>query len=334
MTDYLVGLFRDAGFPQGRHPRVSAGRDRFAGRALQGDGSGGKPILLMAHMDVVTADPKDWTARPVHADRGERLLLRPRHQRREGRRGDVVTSTFLRLKAEGFVPTRDLVIVFTGDEETEMATTQDLVDQPPRPDRRRVRAQRRRRRRHARRKRHAAHLQHADRGEDLRRLRADRAQPGRPQLAAAPRQRDLRARRRAEERAGVSLPDHVERHHAGGVQGGRGKSRRAKLGEAMRAFAKNPQRHRGRRSADRDSVPVGRIRTTCVATMLRGGHAKNALPQSATANINCRIFPGVADRPGAQDAAGPGRQERGSHHARTIRPPVTLRRCVRTSWPP
>ena len=35
-------------------------------------------------------------------------------------------------------------------------------------------------------------------------------------------------------------------------------------------------------------------RTTCVATMLRGGHAQNALPQSATANVNCRIFPGVA----------------------------------------
>src|SRR5207344_1064755 len=39
---------------------------------------------------------------------------------------------------------------------------------------------------------------------------------------------------------------------------------------------------------------VGKTRTTCVATLLRGGHAENALPQSATATINCRIFPGVA----------------------------------------
>jgi acetylornithine deacetylase/succinyl-diaminopimelate desuccinylase-like protein len=39
---------------------------------------------------------------------------------------------------------------------------------------------------------------------------------------------------------------------------------------------------------------VGITRTTCVATMLRGGHAENALPQSATATVNCRIFPGVA----------------------------------------
>ena len=36
MTDYLVGLFRDAGFPQRRHPRAPARRDQFAGGALQG----------------------------------------------------------------------------------------------------------------------------------------------------------------------------------------------------------------------------------------------------------------------------------------------------------
>jgi acetylornithine deacetylase/succinyl-diaminopimelate desuccinylase-like protein len=35
------------------------------------------------------------------------------------------------------------------------------------------------------------------------------------------------------------------------------------------------------------------MRTTCVATMLSGGHAHNALPQRADANVNCRIFPGV-----------------------------------------
>jgi acetylornithine deacetylase/succinyl-diaminopimelate desuccinylase-like protein len=38
---------------------------------------------------------------------------------------------------------------------------------------------------------------------------------------------------------------------------------------------------------------IGQIGTTCVATQLSGGHAPNALPQRATANINCRIFPGV-----------------------------------------
>ena len=39
---------------------------------------------------------------------------------------------------------------------------------------------------------------------------------------------------------------------------------------------------------------IGKTRTTCVATMLRGGHASNALPQTATATVSCRIFPGTS----------------------------------------
>ena len=53
---------------------------------------------------------------------------------------------------------------------------------------------------------------------------------------------------------------------------------------------------------------MGKTRTTCVATLLRGGHADNALPQSATATINCRVFPGVAIdtvRKALQDPVGP-----------------------------
>ena len=36
------------------------------------------------------------------------------------------------------------------------------------------------------------------------------------------------------------------------------------------------------------------MRTTCIPTLLAGGHAENALPQTATVNVNCRIFPGVS----------------------------------------
>ncbi|MGI9285990.1 MAG: M20/M25/M40 family metallo-hydrolase, partial [Pseudomonadales bacterium] len=49
-------------------------------------------------------------------------------------------------------------------------------------------------------------------------------------------------------------------------------------------------------AADRLAVEpsyVGTTRTTCVVTMLQAGHAENALPQSATATVNCRVFPGV-----------------------------------------
>jgi acetylornithine deacetylase/succinyl-diaminopimelate desuccinylase-like protein len=65
------------------------------------------------------------------------------------------------------------------------------------------------------------------------------------------------------------------------------------LGETMQGFAAHPENKRySDRLADEPSY-VGATRTTCVVTMLRGGHAENALPQSATATVNCRIFPGV-----------------------------------------
>jgi len=62
----------------------------------------------------------------------------------------------------------------------------------------------------------------------------------------------------------------------------------------MKQFAANPE--------DKDALAILRqhpehnsvTRTTCIATMLSAGHAENALPQSATATVNCRIFPGVA----------------------------------------
>jgi acetylornithine deacetylase/succinyl-diaminopimelate desuccinylase-like protein len=67
-----------------------------------------------------------------------------------------------------------------------------------------------------------------------------------------------------------------------------------KLGQAMRDFANNPHDASAVAELSADPSQVGKTRTTCVATMLRGGHADNALPQSATATINCRVFPGVA----------------------------------------
>src|SRR5262249_18631200 len=57
-------------------------------------------------------------------------------------------------------------------------------------------------------------------------------------------------------------------------------------------FAANPADAEAIAVLRANSSQVGRIGTTCVATMINGGHAQNALPQRASANINCRIFPG------------------------------------------
>jgi len=64
-------------------------------------------------------------------------------------------------------------------------------------------------------------------------------------------------------------------------------------GAAMAAVAHNPEDAVALAVVDRDPNLHAMLRTTCVATMLSAGHATNALPQRARANINCRIFPGV-----------------------------------------
>ena len=60
----------------------------------------------------------------------------------------------------------------------------------------------------------------------------------------------------------------------------------------MRAFAANPGDADAVRTLRANPTYVGKVSTTCVPTQVNAGHARNALPQRATANINCRIFPG------------------------------------------
>jgi acetylornithine deacetylase/succinyl-diaminopimelate desuccinylase-like protein len=66
------------------------------------------------------------------------------------------------------------------------------------------------------------------------------------------------------------------------------------LGDAMLAFSNNPEDERAAAILAQHPSQVGITRTTCVATMLDAGHAENALPQTAKANVNCRLFPGVS----------------------------------------
>jgi acetylornithine deacetylase/succinyl-diaminopimelate desuccinylase-like protein len=71
-----------------------------------------------------------------------------------------------------------------------------------------------------------------------------------------------------------------------------GAARDDELGRAMVALAHNPNDQVAEAVVSKDRSYHSMLRTTCVATLLSGGHANNALPQRATANVNCRIFPG------------------------------------------
>ena len=119
MADYLADVFRKAGFagenikvlPYGKTAALMA-RLPAAGKATA------RPILLIAHMDVVDALESDWTKPPCKliADDGY-FYGRGTNDNKGGAVALVIT--LLRLHKEGFKPNRDLVLFFTGDEETD-----------------------------------------------------------------------------------------------------------------------------------------------------------------------------------------------------------------------
>ena len=71
-----------------------------------------------------------------------------------------------------------------------------------------------------------------------------------------------------------------------------GKARGDAVGQAMMALAANPADKQAEAVVNTDKMLHSMLRTTCVATLIDGGHALNALPQKVTANVNCRMFPG------------------------------------------
>ncbi len=71
-----------------------------------------------------------------------------------------------------------------------------------------------------------------------------------------------------------------------------GASRNDDVGRAMVALSLQPEDKAAEALVSTDRIYHSMLRTTCVATLLEGGHANNALPQRAAANVNCRIFPG------------------------------------------
>lgn len=294
---YLAERFREGGFPEEDiHvlPLTLPDGEETASLIVRyrGDGSSGeRPILLLAHMDIVDALPEDWERDPF------RLVEEDGYFFGRGTLDDkfgvtTLTSTFLRLKEEGFVPTRDLILALTGDEETGMLTTRGLVtthreltdaefalnadggggvlneDGSPRSFL--VQASE---------KTYATfELTVTNPGGHSSTPRTDNAIY---ELAAA-------LKRLEAHRFPVRVNDATRRYFeaTSKIAGG-------EVGEAMARLAADPDDERAAEVLWHEPEQVGITRTTCVATMLRAGHAENALPQTATATVNCRIFPGV-----------------------------------------
>jgi acetylornithine deacetylase/succinyl-diaminopimelate desuccinylase-like protein len=294
-SNALAKRLLDAGFPaadvQVIGPAGSKNYNlvaRFRGTGTQ------KPVLLLAHIDVVEAKREDWSVDPFTLlERDGFFYGRGTLDVKDG--AAILVATLARLKQEGYRPNRDLILALTTGEEGGsdyngvewlLANHRDLIE--------------------------AAYVINMDAGDPVI-LNGKRA---------------FRSVQAAEK---VYVTFKLEVHNPGGHSSLPTKDNAiyrlaaalgrlsaydfpAQLNDITKAsFAKWSQMQQGqvatdmaaaartppdtaaiRRLSDASPLYNAQFRTTCVATELAGGHAENALPQSASATVNCRMLPGTA----------------------------------------
>lgn len=288
-AQYLAGKLESAGFAKSDIEIIPVARTAALVVHYRGSDRKLKPILISGHMDVVAANPADWQRDPFTLVE-ENGYLYGRGVADMKTNDITLIETFLRFKREGFAPKREMILVFSGDEETEMASTREL----------------------AKRYHDAQFLLNADAGGgtfdaslkpvDFEIQAAEKSyadftltvtSPGGHSSEPNPKQNAIyRLAKALDKIAAYQFPvQHSEITLASLKATGEHTS--GPLADAMRQFAAHPDDASAAQVISADPAYVGQIRTTCVATMLDGGHALNALPQRAQANINCRIFPGV-----------------------------------------
>ena len=248
-----------------------------------------RPILVMAHMDVVPARREDWSVDPFTLlERAGWFYGRGTSDNKTG--VTSIVANLVRLKREGWRPRRDLIALVTGDEETTQASLQWLLAE--------------------RRSLVDAELAfNADAGNLM-------IRHGRPVLFAVQASEKVYADYRFEitDRGGhssLARPDNPIYTLAAALQRVATYRFPVNVTEVARQFferaasVETGQLAADMRAVARPSPDVAaverlsvlpfynaRLRTTCVATQVEAGHAPNALPQMARANINCRILPG------------------------------------------
>ena len=289
LAAYLADQLKAGGFAASDVEIIPVGETAALVARYRGTGQG-KPILLSGHMDVVAANRKDWTRDPFTLiEENGYLYGRGSADMKTG--VVVLVQTLIRLKREGFKPRHDLILLLSGDEETAMATTREL----------------------AKRYHDAEFLLNADAGggtldtasgkpvlyqiqaaeKTYADFRIALTSPGGHSSEPGPDNAIYRLARVIDRIAAYQFPPQSNDITRASLRA-LGARTPGALGAAMTRFATHPDDGAAAATISADPAYVGQIRTTCVATMLNGGHALNALPQSASVNINCGIFPGTS----------------------------------------
>ena len=248
-----------------------------------------KPLVISGHMDVVEADPKDWTRDPFTPVVEDGILY--------GRGASdmkfdaaLATSTLIELRRAGYKPRRTIVLQFSGDEETTMKTSRIIAEKLS----------------------NAELVINIDGGGGTLEEKSARplywtwqgaektyvdyqlevTNPGGHSSAPRPVNAIVQLSAALEKIGGYRFPAEISPVTKGYFEKAAQFETDPSLAAAMRAFAANPGDAAALATLRANPAYVGKVGTTCVPTMIHGGHAQNALPQRVTANINCRVFPG------------------------------------------
>lgn len=291
-AEAMARRLHDAGFAEG-DVLVDGPNDRKKNMVARYHGTGKKkPILFIGHLDVVEARREDWTTDPFQfVEKDGYFYGRGTEDMKEG--DALLVETFIRLKREGFEPDRDLILALTADEEGGSANGIDwlLKEHKNWID--------------------AEYCINLDGGE-FEKLKGKRVLAGLqasekvyadfefetfnpgghssvPGSENAIYELSAALLKVQNFSFPVKINDITRNYFAHSAELTTGK-----LSEDLREAAKQPADPGAIRRLSAIPYYNSLLHTTCVATMLSGGHATNALPQTARANVNCRIFPGEA----------------------------------------
>lgn len=289
-AEAMAKRLREAGFA-GTDMRIAGPNERKKNLVARFRGSGKKkPVLFIGHLDVVEARREDWTTDPfAFAEKDGFFYGRGTKDMKSG--DAILVANFARLKKEGYVPDRDLILALTADEEGGnfngvdwlLKEHRDWID--------------------------AEYCINLDGGEFLK-LKEKLL------LTALQASEKVYVDYKFESlnaggHSSVPSADNAVYHLAGALERLQNFSfpvhlseitrnyfeksaaiASGKTAEAMRGAAKQPPDAEAIALLSQNPYFNSLLHTTCVATMVTAGHAPNALPQMARANVNCRIFPG------------------------------------------
>ncbi len=288
IANAVAARLKGAGFPDA-DIFIGGQRAEKMNLVVRYHGTGARrPILLLAHTDVVEAKREDWTTDPFEFIEKDGYFY-GRGTADDKAQAAVWVANFIRYKREGFKPDRDLILALTADEEG--GGPANGVDWLLKNHRELIDAE--------------FCFNEGGRGEMLegRRIAND---IGLAEKTYADFRFEVRNKGGHSSRP---VPDNAIYHLAGALYRLSSFGFPLQLNDVTRVYFQQMSKiEKGAWAADLAKIGEGdeaamkrvaaispgmnsTMRTTCVATQLEGGHAPNALPQLAAANINCRILP-------------------------------------------